>query len=81
MQAPPYSSGSERYKRMRGSSEVVLVVKNLPANVGDTRDTVSITGSGRSPGVGNGTPLQCGCLENSRGRGVRESDVTEQLNN
>ena len=33
------------------------VVKNLPANAGDTRDTVSIPGSGRSPGGGNGNPL------------------------
>ena len=66
---------------MRGSSQVALVVKNLPTNVGDTRDTGSITGSGRSPGVGNDTPLQCSCLENSRGRGVKESDATERLNN
>ena len=60
---------------------MALVVKNLPTNVGDTRDTGSITGSGRSPGVGNDTPLQCSCLENSRGRGVKESDATERLNN
>ena len=33
-------------------------VKNLPANAGDTGDAGSIPGSGRSPGVGNGTPLQ-----------------------
>ena len=31
------------------ASQVVLVVKNLPANAGDIRDTVSISGSGRSP--------------------------------
>ena len=40
------------------------VVKNLPANAGDTRDVGSIPGSGRSPGVGNGNPLQYSCLEN-----------------
>ena len=34
------------------------VVKNLPANAGDERDTGSIPGSGRSPGEGNGNPLQ-----------------------
>ena len=34
------------------------VVKNLPADAGDTRDAGSILGSGRSPGVGNGNPLQ-----------------------
>ena len=33
-----------------GASQVVLVVKNLPANAGDIRDTGSISGSGRSPG-------------------------------
>ena len=33
---------------------MVLVVKNLPANVGDIRDTGSIPGSGRSPKGGNG---------------------------
>ena len=32
------------------ASQVVLVVKNLPANAGDIRDTGSISGSGRSPG-------------------------------
>ena len=37
------------------------VVKNLPANAGDTG---SIPGSGRSPGEGYGNPLQCSCLEN-----------------
>ena len=37
------------------------VVKNMPSNVGDIG---SIPGSGRSPGVGNGNPLQYSCLEN-----------------
>ena len=37
---------------------MVLVVKNPPANAGDTRDMGLIPGSGRSLGVGNGTPLQ-----------------------
>ena len=37
--------------------QVALVVKNLPANAGDIRDKGSISGSGRSPGVGNGNPL------------------------
>ena len=36
-----------------GASQVALVVKNPPANAGDTRDTDSMPGSGRSPGVGN----------------------------
>ena len=38
-------------------SHVALVVKNLPANTGGTRDMDSILGLGRSPGVGNGPPL------------------------
>ena len=43
------------------------VVKNLPANVGDAG---SIPGSGRSPGGGNGNPLQYSCLENPMDRGA-----------
>ena len=46
------------------------VVKNPPANVGDTRDMGSIPGSGRSPGVGNGNPFQCSCLKNPRDEGA-----------
>ena len=38
---------------------MVLVVKKLPDNAGDTGDVGSVPGSGRSPGVGNGNPLQC----------------------
>ena len=40
------------------ASQVALVIKNPPANAGDTRDTGSIPGSGRSPGGGLGNPLQ-----------------------
>ena len=47
-----------------------LVVKNLPANTGDTREVGSIHGSERSPGRGYGNPVQYSCLENSMGRGV-----------
>ena len=42
------------------------MVKNLPANARDTRDTGLVPGSGRSPGIGNCNPLQYSCLENSR---------------
>ena len=42
------------------------VVKNPPANAGDMD---LIPGSGRSPGIGNGNPLQYSCLENSKDRG------------
>ena len=51
------------------ASKVSLVVKNLPANAEDKRDAGSIPGSGRSPGVGNGNPLQYSCLGNPTGRG------------
>ena len=46
-----------------GTSQVVLVVKNPPANARDERDTGSAPGSGRSPGGGQGNPLQYSCLE------------------
>ena len=67
------------------ASQVVLVVKNLPAKAGDVRDAGSIPVSGRSPGEGNGNPLQYSCLENSMDRGawqaivhsVAKSDTTE----
>ena len=51
-------------------SQVVLVIKNLPDNAGDVRNAGSIPRLGRSPGVGNGNPLQYSCLENSMVRGV-----------
>ena len=61
------------------------MVKNLPASVGDSRDMGLITGLGRSPGVGNGNPLQYSCLENPMDRGTwwahghEELDLTERL--
>ena len=45
------------------------MVKNPPASAGDSRDASFIPGSGRSPGGGNGNPLQYSCLENPMGRG------------
>ena len=56
-----------------GASQVVLVVKNPPANAGDVRG--SIPGSRRSPGEENGNPLQYSCLENPMGRGARVHGV------
>ena len=41
-----------------------LAIKNPPANAGDLRDEGLIPGFGRSPGEGNGNPLQYSCLEN-----------------
>ena len=51
------------------------MVTNLPANAGDTGDVGLIPGSGRSPGGGNGNPLQYSCLENSMDRETRRAMV------
>ena len=62
------------------ASQVMLVVKNLSANAGDTGDPGSIPGSGGSPGGGHGNPLQYSCLENPMDRGAirnKEADMTE----
>ena len=58
------------------------VVKNPPANAGDARDSTSIPASGRSPGMGNGNPLQHSRLENFHGVrkfswGHKESNMIE----
>ena len=46
------------------------MVKNPPANAGDASDADSAPGWGRSPGEGNGYPLQCSFVENSTDRGA-----------
>ena len=62
------------------------MVKNPPATAGDARDAGSIPGSGKSPGEGNGNPLQYSCLRNPMDRGgwwatvhgfAKELDTTE----
>ena len=66
---------------------MALVVKNPLANAEDIRDLGSIPESERSPGEGNGNPLQYSCLENPMDRGalwatvhgVAKSDTTERL--
>ena len=55
--------------------KVALVIKIPPANAGDVRDMGSILGSERSPGEGNGNPLQSSCLENSMDRGAWRATV------
>ena len=64
------------------------VGKNPPASAGDIRDAGLIPGLGRSPGEGNGNPLQYSYLENSMDRGawwatvygiIKELDPTDQL--
>ena len=54
------------------SSKGDKVVKNPPANAGDAG---LLLGLGRSPGVGNGNPLQYSCLKNSMDRGDWQSTV------
>ena len=68
-------------------SQVALVIKIPPTNAGDGRDVGSIPESRRSPGGGNGNPLQYSCLESPMDRGawraivhrVAESDTTEMI--
>ena len=59
-------------RAMRVGLPRCLLVKNPPANAGDTG---SIPGSGRSPGGGSDNPLQCSCLENPVGRGAWRAAV------
>ena len=49
---------------------MALVAKNLLANAGDIRVASSVPGSGRSPGEGNGNPVQYSCLGNPMDRGA-----------
>ena len=76
--------------------KIIIIILGFPGGTNgkeptcqcrDVIDLSSIPGLGRSPGVGNGNPLQCSCLENPMHRGawwatvhgVEESDMTEQL--
>ena len=52
------------------ASQVVTVVKNLPANAGDATDVGLIPGLGRLPRGGHGNPLQYSCLENPMDTGA-----------
>ena len=56
---------------------MMLVVKNLPANAEDIRDTGWNPRSGGSLVVGNGNPLQYSCLENSMDRGAWQVPIHE----
>ena len=63
------------YVYIYGVSQVVLVVKNLSASVGDIKDMGLIPGLGRSPGGGYGNTLQYFCLENPMARGAWQATV------
>ena len=59
-----------------GASQFLLVVKNLPANAGDTRDSGSIPGSGRFPWGDHGNPFKYSCLGNPMDRGAWQTMVS-----
>ena len=84
--ADPLEKGMATYSSAPGASLVARMVKNLPA-MQETR--IRSLGLGRSPGEGDGNPLQYSCLKNSMDRerslaslspwGCKELDTTEQL--
>ena len=86
----PITHCSVYYRFNIWASQVVQrLKKNPPTNAGAAADASSILRSGRSPGEGNGNPLQYSCLENSMDRGawwatahrsqrVRHDRVTEK---
>ena len=62
-------------RHIQEASQMAIVVKHLSANTGDTGDADSIPGLRRSPGLGNGYPLQYSCLDNSMERGAWEATI------
>ena len=74
--AHPYNGDNNRTNhKFERKVPGVSVVKSPPANVGDSGDTGSIPGSGRSPGEGNGNPLQYPCLRNPMDRGAQWAPI------
>ena len=73
---PPALRGPFLQKDPHDSIRLPKWLKNLPANARDTGDAGSIPGSGRSPGEGNGHPLQYSCLENPTGRGAWRAQLS-----
>ena len=61
------------------ASQVMLVVNNLPANVGDIRDAGLIPGLRRYPEKGHDNPLQYFYLENPMDRGAWQAEVTYHI--
>ena len=74
---PVFESRSTRILLSSWASQVALVVKNPPANVGDVRDAGLIPQSGRYPGGENGNQFQCSCLENLMDRRTWQATVHE----
>ena len=69
------SSWASLYQKKSLSWPGGSVVKNLPANAGNSKDSSSISVSGRSPGEGNGNPLHYCCLKNPMDRGAWQAAV------
>ena len=65
---PPEEPHTLDTRPLSRASQMALVVKNLPAKVGDLRNVGSIPGMGRSSSGGHGNPLQDSCLENPTDR-------------
>ena len=71
----PLLLSSNNCVRHPWTSQVVLVVKNTPANAGDGQDAGLIPVSGKSSGGGRGNPFQYSCLENPMHRGAWRTTV------
>ena len=67
---------AEEIQRLNGGLSWWFSGKNLPANPRDIGDAGLIPGLGRSPGEGNGYPLQYSCLVHSMDRGAWWATVT-----
>ena len=77
---PGCFSKNDRAHGLSWASQVLLVIKNLPAKARDIRDAGSIPGLGRTPRGGHGNPLQYSCLENPMDRGAwRASGLQKEL--
>ena len=63
------------YEVVWEASQVVLGVKNPPADAGNIRDLSSVPGLGKSPGGGHGSLIQYSCLENPMDRGAWRATV------
>ena len=75
--------GPELGRYLEDLPQVVVMVKDPPANAGDIRDMGSNPGLGRSPGGGHGNPLYYSCMENPMDREVWQlhSKVTKSQHN
>ena len=69
------TNGNTSYLMELWASQLMLVVRNPPANAGDVRDTGSVPVSRRSPGRGNSNPFQYSCLENPTGKEAWQATV------